>query len=162
MNRPRLTTALRIAFSATCLIVCVLLIALWVRSYWCSDTVWGHLPPRISLSVNEICGDVIIKAGPTARDEEGGWAAESSELNDYLRIALQSHIRANTSAGFGILDERPISWIVFLPIWSLMVLAASIGLAPWIRWSKRFSLRTLLIATTLVAVVLGLIVWAAR
>ena len=28
---------------------------------------------------------------------------------------------------------------------------------PWLRW--RFSLRTLLIATTLVAVVLGLIVW---
>src|SRR3990172_7220509 len=29
---------LRIAFSATCLIACVLLIALWVRSYWWWDT----------------------------------------------------------------------------------------------------------------------------
>ena len=27
---------LRIAFSATCLIACVLLIVLWVRSYWCT------------------------------------------------------------------------------------------------------------------------------
>jgi hypothetical protein len=29
----------------------------------------------------------------------------------------------------------------------------------WIRWSKRFTLHILLIATTLVAVVLGLILW---
>jgi len=37
------------------------------------------------------------------------------------------------------------------------VIAATV---PWLKPS--FSLRTLLIATTLVAVVLGLIVWAAR
>jgi hypothetical protein len=34
--------------------------------------------------------------------------------------------------------------------------------APWERMPSRFSLRTLLIATTLVAVVLALIVWATR
>jgi hypothetical protein len=32
----------------------------------------------------------------------------------------------------------------------------------WIPWSNRFSLRTLLIATTLVAVLLGLICYAVR
>ena len=33
---------LRIAFSATCLITCVLLIVLWVRSYWWEDnaSIW--------------------------------------------------------------------------------------------------------------------------
>ena len=30
---------LRIAFSATCLIACVLLIVLWVRSYWKVDSI---------------------------------------------------------------------------------------------------------------------------
>ena len=30
---------LRIAFSATCLIACVLLIVLWVRSYWCTEDI---------------------------------------------------------------------------------------------------------------------------
>src|SRR3977135_2369552 len=34
----------------------------------------------------------------------------------------------------------------------------AVAALPWIRWSKRFSLRTALIATTLVAVGLGLIV----
>src|SRR6478672_10879160 len=36
---------LRIAFSATCLIACVLLIALWVRSYWWFDRYRTDLPP---------------------------------------------------------------------------------------------------------------------
>src|SRR4051794_14830990 len=35
---------LRIAFSATCLIACVLLIALWVRSYWMDDGLVVRLP----------------------------------------------------------------------------------------------------------------------
>jgi hypothetical protein len=40
-----------------------------------------------------------------------------------------------------------------------MVITASIGAVTWLPlWSKRFTLRTLLIATTLVAIVLGLIV----
>ena len=36
-NAPMRFRKLRIAFSATCLIACVLLIALWVRSYWRID-----------------------------------------------------------------------------------------------------------------------------
>ena len=44
-----------------------------------------------------------------------------------------------------------------LPLWPIVALTATLAPAPWPRW--RFSLRTLLIATTLVAVVLGVIVW---
>ncbi len=47
-----------------------------------------------------------------------------------------------------------------LPIWSLATGVTAFAALPWIRW--RFSLRTLIIAITLVAVVLGLIVWAIR
>ena len=45
-----------------------------------------------------------------------------------------------------------------LPIAVFVLLA----IAPWIRWSRRFSLLTLLIATTLVAAALGLIVYVAK
>ena len=47
-----------------------------------------------------------------------------------------------------------------LPHWFALVVVALLATSPWL--SYRFSLRTLLIATTLVAVVLGLIVWSAR
>jgi hypothetical protein len=50
--------------------------------------------------------------------------------------------------------------IVAVPHRLLAMIIATIGLASWLR--RRFTLRTLLIATTVVAVVLGLIVWAVR
>jgi hypothetical protein len=50
--------------------------------------------------------------------------------------------------------ERDLS----LPHWFLVAVVGTIGAIPWITNARRFSLRTLLIATTLVAVGLGLIV----
>jgi hypothetical protein len=47
-----------------------------------------------------------------------------------------------------------------LPYWLVFFSVAALASAPWIHW--RFSLRTLLIAMTLVAILLGLIVYAAR
>jgi hypothetical protein len=55
------------------------------------------------------------------------------------------------------------SWIearVTMPHWFLLLVASSIAILPWVGWSTSFSLRTLLIATTLVAVVLGFVVYA--
>jgi hypothetical protein len=50
-----------------------------------------------------------------------------------------------------------------VPLWLPVLIVASLTAVPWLPcWSKRFSLRTLLIMTTLVAVLLGLIVWAVR
>jgi hypothetical protein len=49
--------------------------------------------------------------------------------------------------------------------WCLVLVLATLATLPWlqkIRWSKRFTTRTLLIATTLVAVVLGVVVWTLR
>ena len=64
-------------------------------------------------------------------------------------------------------DLRSIQWKEFdsniwvtVPTWLLVSLFAAFAALPWLRW--RFSLRTLLIATTLIAVVLGIIVWMTR
>jgi hypothetical protein len=46
-----------------------------------------------------------------------------------------------------------IAWL-----WPMLIVCASMIIAPWL--PTQYSLRTLLIATTLVAVVLGLVVWA--
>jgi len=47
-----------------------------------------------------------------------------------------------------------------IPDWLLVLGGAVFAVAPWLRW--RFSLRTLLITTTLIAVLLGFAVYAAR
>jgi hypothetical protein len=52
-----------------------------------------------------------------------------------------------------------------LPHWLPLIVFFILSVCPWmfsLPWSKRFSLRTLLIATTLVAAVLGLIAWSMR
>jgi hypothetical protein len=51
---------------------------------------------------------------------------------------------------------------VWFPHWFVASAAAIFAAVPWIRWSNRFSLRTLLIITTLVATVLALIVWETK
>jgi hypothetical protein len=53
----------------------------------------------------------------------------------------------------------PDHWFLAIPHWLLIIFFAIAAAFVWLRWSKRFSLRTLLIAMTLIAVVLGLIVW---
>jgi hypothetical protein len=52
------------------------------------------------------------------------------------------------------------SRIVALPHWMLVVTFTAFGVAPWIRW--QFSLRTLLIAITLVGLILGTIIATTR
>jgi hypothetical protein len=59
------------------------------------------------------------------------------------------------------------TWNVSGPLWVVGVLLATAGASlaavPWLRSLRyRFSLRTLLIATTVVALVLGLIIYAMR
>jgi hypothetical protein len=46
--------------------------------------------------------------------------------------------------------------VIRTPHWPLVLLSAALAVAPWFKW--RFSLSTLLIATTLVAVGLGIVV----
>jgi hypothetical protein len=49
--------------------------------------------------------------------------------------------------------------VVVIPHWSPVLLFGAIASCPWLPWFKwRFSVRTLLIATTLVAVGLGMVV----
>lgn len=56
--------------------------------------------------------------------------------------------------------REPCVTRICIPQWFPVLLSATLAAAPWIR--SRFSFRTLLIAVTLVAVMLGLIAAFAR
>src|SRR5215207_475382 len=62
MNRPRVLLGLRIAFTAVCGLAAVLLVVLWVRSYWLWESVhfgWGT-PIQQRLLLSSQSGDVIL------------------------------------------------------------------------------------------------------
>jgi hypothetical protein len=60
------------------------------------------------------------------------------------------------------LVANPGKWRIYVPHYFALLIFSVCTVSPWICWSKRFSLRTLLIVMTLVAVGLGIIVWMTR
>ena len=149
---------LRIAFSAACLIACVVLIVLWVRSiFFACDGVWLRMPDRWVAVVQSRRGGVGFGISTKERVGVVLWQFASRPPD------TPSDIDYLTALGVGVcMSPSRGHYFVRIPDW-LSIL--SIGTASIIlikRTNLRFSLRTLLIATTLVAVVLGLIVWMSR
>jgi hypothetical protein len=61
---------------------------------------------------------------------------------------------------FGIVPQTPLAWFLIVAAWMLPALAMT-ALSAWLPELKwRFSVRTLLILTTIVAAILGLLLWA--
>ena len=155
---------LRIAFSATCLITCVLLIVLCVRSYWRWD----------KLSYSTVVDADSVEDYPRQLDFESwqgvwsvyseplaSWDAEPAMFLNRWQFSTKAPPvwlpQTHWSFKYGQVDERHE---LKVPLWFLALFCSVLAAAPWMRWSKNFSLRTLLIFTTLVAVVLGLGLYA--
>ena len=139
---------LRIAFSAACLIACVLLIVLWVRSYWWYETY--HVPMgRRVVGGASVWGCIILDSNASPVLPIGYYTCPAlSVALDLPQPIFWIHF-FSTPTGFGFV----------VPMWIALAISVGAAIVPWLTW--RFSVRTLLIATTLVAVVLGLIVYLA-
>jgi hypothetical protein len=163
---------LRIAWSVGCAIACVLMIVLWVRSNSYCDS-WTRtgtgIPKRIDLQSwrGRILLLVHPSQAPPSRDELHKWILRTTPSAEW-----EERVEAAARLGDLVSPPKVISltttqgaWQIWATDWLLLLLSATIAFIPWIRilpWPKRFSLRTLLIATTLVAVALGLVIYAAR
>ena len=150
---------LRIAFSVTCLIACVLLIALWVRSYWWVDAVAVPISSSDNLGCWSVEGTVAAyHATHNPGFFKGRWIILRHHIVNRRVLDERPQVRSGYHGpiGFGVMQSR----IPYAPHWFLVFMVGMLAAAPWIRW--RFSLRTLLIATTLIALVLGAIGYAAR
>ena len=165
MERSRVPRYIRISVTALSLTACVLVVALWVRSYGQYDWLGG-------LILNPRGDEFQVKYGCLIESANGA-----------VVVVYAGNLRASlmllaTSAGSSPAltnprvtgDEGESAWNGFRakiypstgmfrassPHWFLALFAGTAAAAPWIKW--RFSLRTLLIATTLVAVGLAIIV----
>lgn len=150
---PRLLRYLRIAWTAGCGIAAVLLIVMWVRSYKNYEVIGStfgnitsvqgtlvtnffdpwyaitHLPPQWFYDCGPIYG-----------------YSHNTPIKRYPGVLL-SH------PNYGLVHLELQSWLL-LP---LLILSCA---APWQTWLRfSFSLRTLLLATTAFAVLLGLVVY---
>jgi len=142
-------------------VAALLLIVLWVRSYFYSDTLakgWGSTTQQglaISSENGALLFNYVDVRGSTVTLTRWKVTILPITNRDLLRIGSMDDGRA----GFLFLRLSD-GYLLSVPYWFLVELTLVVGPLPWLRWSNRFSLRTLLIATTLVAVVLGLIAWS--
>jgi hypothetical protein len=157
---------LRIALSAMCGVVCALLIVLWVRSYAVIDNFVYRLDVK-GIAFGSYGGD--LHFGSLASWRSLPWDAEDGRLRiqhwpidrqkpNPMEQVRQSHM---TLLGFGMIGDST-EFAVFIPYWFLCGVSGACAALLWPIKSRQFKLQTLLIATTLIAVLLGIIAWAAK
>lgn len=151
---------MRIAWSVWWGIVAVLLIALWVRSYWCADC-FGFSPTLGIATANadiiivrEISGQFIVNTVAQ------GYHNEPPQPTDEIMWSNNSALQKWTLSCVREFDTFGIH-MVGIRIYAIIIPVLAIGAFSWIPFRWHFGLRTLLVTTTLFAALLGLAVWAA-
>jgi hypothetical protein len=151
LNNPTRLRKLRIAWSVVWGTGCLLVIVLWARSYWWIDWL-SHLTSTGYANV------------ASAQGRLGIWYDRPPPANIAALIAKGWHFNVSPMpVPPGVKwNWSPSVNVVWISYWLMITVGAALGFAPWMRWSKRFSLRTLLIVTTLIAVAFGLAIYATR
>jgi hypothetical protein len=151
---------LRIAWSVAWGIAAVLLIVLWTRSFQYAESIYV-LRPGQRMSHPEwifynMLGSIEIFYFPdrspfTSRK----WGYHSIPVEE-----CEPNFPGPSVLGFYV-DLSPSPREFSAPHWFFVFITVALAAFPWIRQpSWRFSLRTLLIATTVAAIVIGLLVWS--
>jgi hypothetical protein len=135
-----------------CALACVLLIMLWVRSNHRLDELRLPFPSSSQLVLQSFGGTIWVHPEYGSQSPES-WGLRSKSVEELSRLT-----------GFELIPPRATFSMspdeLRLPYWFLAPAFATSAAAAWLPW--RFTLRTLLIAVTLVSVVLGFVVWAAN
>jgi hypothetical protein len=131
---------------------------LWVRSYFTAEGYYlanssGQTFVGTTSGIFSISSASPRSRNPRQPADTGGWKYQSKEPTLFLRSTM---LRFNF-----VMRRSPATVILELPCWVPVLVLSVLASMPYIP-RLRFTLRTLLIATTLVAVGLGLIVWAMR
>lgn len=135
---------LRIAASALSLATCLTLAILWTRGPW-ERTCHARMKPTPQR----------LRVGSTGALL--GFSVEARWFSGAEFMPIRPHPYYHeaplpTKLGFYYWKDD-YSYGFFAPFWLLMLLSLTSAAAPWFRW--RFSLRTALAATTLIAAALG-------
>jgi hypothetical protein len=160
VNRPLVRQILRIGWTVFFGVVAVALCVLWVRSYWWRDSVLYRPSGHGVFVVGSMRGK-LVKYGIDSQDVTPRWERGSG------RVVAGQYFWADEKQYQGVFGftTKNVLGFQFLsaPHWFFVLTLATIAAVPWIRHFRwRFSLRTLLIITTLIAVLLGLLVYLTK
>ena len=147
--------------SIVCLVLCVALMGMWVRSHYQHDEVRGRFTSGQCLYVHSVQGRIVVSLNPPFAITLGEWSAAiyigPNKQQSVINIPLLSHGILG-SLGFGYGFDK-FNWLVAVPFWFLVLTCGSLAMIFRLSWPLRFTLRSLFIATTFLAVVLGMAMW---
>ena len=139
--------------SIVCLVLCVALMGIWVRSY---DLRTRLLATTRSINIGSVQGRLMLIP---SENGEWWWEAVGNHTSDPPDSAHLS-FPPGTSNLFGFYACP--SWkksALIVPYWFLVLTSGSLAMALRMRWPPQFALRSLFIATTFLAIVLGMVAW---
>lgn len=141
--------------SVLCFVVCIAVIVLSIRSYYRRDVLHGRISDRDAFAISSMQGRITLYSYDTPN------AVLPWEFRSYVRnerqIATAAELRQQTPHGLGF-KKSPAGSIVTAPHWLLVLMSAMISGILRIKHPWRFSIRSLLIAMTFTAIVLGMAV----
>jgi hypothetical protein len=144
---------LRIAFSTACGIACLVMAIEWPRSYHAEDRLSGRISSTLGFRIYSSRGCFVLYGANTV-DTPRKLPWELTVGAEHWLNESDNRISRRPRFGY----HPPLAWLT-LPYGFLIVLTATLGCLPWFPWSRRYSVRTLLAVTTIIAVLLGLAVW---
>jgi hypothetical protein len=194
LGRPRVEFAMsvkvakricsfRVAATLLSIGACVVLVALWVRSYDMADRVHGRFWDRNSFLVASKQGRITAVAFHWhGAPNWWTWGIRSFAVGDEMSFPVGSVRQYESALGFGMVRNPPYMVMrstfetpegatilisgaamatlrgsgVIVPYWFLLLVAGLLGIALRLERPWRYTTRSLLIAITLVALVLGL------
>jgi hypothetical protein len=154
--------AIRGVVSIACLLACIGFAALWVRSHYWHDSLDWWRPDRY-VGVRSWAGHVTHMSfqreplSPMPGSPLGLTGARTDENSHAILTAAQGMIFEDRTLvlGFGYWQTAVESYMLTVPHWFLVAVsgALAVALKPKPRW--RFSVRDLLFATTMIAVIVA-------
>jgi hypothetical protein len=157
---------LRIAASAFFALSAIAVSAFWVRSYIWDDNLFFNPFGTFVSGAGSGCGRVAVAAsiGGTSPTRGSFVLLDSEHISNARTRQAEIDLTFDAVAGFGVvLLTRPSHGLVLVfPDWFVAGLLSILAIVSWRGPAYRFSLRTLLIATTVLAVVFGVIALTAN
>ncbi len=142
---------MRKAFAATCSVCCLLLVAMWLRSYWWEDAVVVYSSGHRLVRVGAAPGALQVTAGG------------NSHATTWTRIVESAPEVTRQLANMGIAYPSRFwgrfyisSSILLVPFWFLILFVVSLAAPPTQKILWRFSLRMALVILTLAVGLLAL------
>ena len=153
--------------SVVCLVACVALMGMWVRSYYRYSELRGRLTGTDVFVIGVPSGRIRCLTVLELKSTQSGiptpyiwpWAVGNQPTIVFDKSPVGRGYLA--SLGFDLDRNAQFSTVIF-PLWFVTLVIGSLAMLLRIRWSPRFTLRSLFIATTFLAVVLGMIAWLDR